>query len=369
MVRLDFGGGGLPDEDGPPLTDFIKSTDQVEAVARPGEIGEFYIEHEYGHAEDEQRQEYARKASVEARVADEQAAGSEHEAEQAKAISIVLNETAVATNARHDRARAVMGPYVRRPGDAKWMKYLRMLLILGGDIAGIAGAALLLGEQPINAFLQATSAAASAVTLGAVGREWRYVLAARQRQKDPQDLTDEEQPFSSFFAGPHSGESLVKSITLLCLGGVFVIATGIFALRGTAEGTLAGIAFSCFALALGLASMVNAWDTADDVAEMLDAEAAAAKKASVRAERARAAPAIARHAAAKAQSESIRAANGAAGEAAAAGVRRRLYAALGNSPGVAGHGTAAGTVPGGAESNGSGDGRKVKLRSVRQARR
>ncbi len=224
------------------------------------------------------------------------------------------------------------------PTDAKLLKWVRWGLLLGGDLVGLAGAALLLGEEPINAYLQATAAAASAVTLGAVGREVRYLMAAHIRKKSPEELREIELPYAAWFAGPETAATLVKIIALVCCAGSILIAGGIFALRYATEGEEAAIAFGCFALALGLASFYNSFDTADDVAEHLDNRIARVRRIDKAATNARKDAAIGDRAKRETEAKSIREEHERAGLAAAAAARRALYAALGNSPGVAGNG-------------------------------
>lgn len=348
ISRHNGNGSGLSNEDGSLLTPFIRGADEVEAVPSPTAVGKFWLEDEYEAGEEEQRYAYGKKAESESRKADRKAAALAHAAAKAAAESDGKHDHAAEARKSLQRDEEVLGPHVRRAPDAKILKWGRWLLLLGGDIVGISGAALLLGEEPINAFMQATSAAASAVTLGGVGREVRYAMTARIRQKDPDELLEEERPYAAWFRGPDTAATLIKVVVLVCLAGVLLIGGGIFALRYAAEGLGPAIAFSCLALALGLASFYNSFDTADDIAEHLDNKAAQVKKIDKIAQKAREDDTIQQRAAAETESKSVRAENEEAGEAAAAAVRRAMYAAFGNSPAVAGNGRAT------AVSNGSG---------------
>jgi hypothetical protein len=332
------GGGALSGEDEALLTEFVRPADEVQAVPRPGSVERFWIEDEYAAAETEQIEAYARKAAAEAREAEKLAEALSHEAERAESESEDKHKHATQARKELLQDEEVLGPHVRRPTDAKPLKWVRWALLLGGDVVGIGGAALLLGEEPFNAYTQAMAAGASAVTLGAVGREVRYLMSARIREKDPSELTSAEQPYASWFAGAETASSLIKILTFTCLAGIILIAGGIFALREATEGFTAGLAFGSFALALGLASFYNSFDTADDVAEHIDGKVARVKKVDKAAQEARADKAIAERASRVAEAKLIREENERAGKAAAAGIRRALYAALGNSPGVAGNG-------------------------------
>jgi len=334
------------------LSAFIKPADETQAAPRPSEIGKFYIESECEHAEDEQRYAYESKGQGESRPAATRTAKLEHGARQAIRASNRADERAQMASTRSGRAHDVLGPHRRRARDGKFLKYLRWALLLGGDIGGITGAALVLGEEPIYAVLQASSAATAAVTLGAVGREVRSILSARSRQKE--ELTKAEREFESFFSGPNMAEALVKILTLVCAGGILAIAVAIYSLREATEGSAAGITFGLIALALGVASFYNSFDTADDVAELLDTEAANVKKAERAASKVHISPIIGAHAAAKAEAASIIAENMAAGESAAASIRRLLYKRMGESPGVAGNGTGPMTAVEQASTNGHG---------------
>jgi hypothetical protein len=355
LSKLQTNGSGLHDD--PDLTGFIKPTDEVQASPRPTTIGTFYLELEYEAAEEEQLEAYRMTGERQARPQDADAARLEHQAEKAAGVSDAKHAHATAARQEMGVAERVLGPYARRPTDAKFLKWARWILLLGGDVVGIAGAALLLGELPVNAFMQALSAAASAVTLGAVGREVRYVMAARFRHKEgPDELSGEEAQYQSWFSGANTGEAVVKLVVGVCAAGALLIAGGIFALRDTAEGLGPAIAFGCLALALGLASFYNSFDTADDVAEHLDARASALKKMDKDAEKARSDAAIADRGSALATAAVIRTEHEAAGKTAKAAVRREKFAALGNSPGVAGNGFGPAQTNGHASaSNGSGN--------------
>jgi hypothetical protein len=325
-------------DDASPLTEFIRPTDEAHAVPCPTTIGELWVEKEYGAAQGEQRHAYAQKGEEEACPAHTTAAGLAHEADKAIGVSNNKDAQAAAAGKQLQSDEAVLGPHERRPTDAKLLKWGRWILLVGGDLVGVAGAALLLGELPINAFMQAISAAVSAVTLGGVGREVRYLMAARIRQKSADELSAAEQPYAAWFSGPNTAEVLVKIVSLVCLTGIVLIAGGIFALRDAAEGLGPALTFGCLALALGLASFYNSFDTADDIAEHLDSQTARVKKLDKAAEEARKDPTIRQRAEAQAEEESVRAANTEAGEAAADGLDRELFHVFGVSPGVVGNG-------------------------------
>jgi hypothetical protein len=331
---------------GPEMSEFIQQTDEARAVPCPGNVAKFWVEPETEAAEEEQEKLYEEKGEAEAREPYKVAAELSHEADKAATESDEKNAEAKAARQRHERDKKVLRRYVRRRTDAKFMYWLRWVLFLLGDIAGIGGAGLMLGEYPANAVVQALSAAVSAVTLGGVGREVRCIVAARGRQKAPGELSDAERDYAFLFTGPIGVEGIIKILLLISLTGLALIAGGIFALRDAAEGQTVALAFGCFALALGLASFYNSYDATCEVAEYIDTGAAELKKLDKAARKASQNPVIARRAGAIADAKSARATNKAAGEAAARGLRRRLYRLLNENPGVAGNGPATGRTNG-----------------------
>ncbi len=335
------GNGIGPHQDDVELSAFIPPTDEAQAVPQPSTIKKFWVEDEYKEAKEEQCEAHAKKGKEEARAAEVKAAGLAHEADKAEDESNDLHAKATSARQRHHEAEAVLGRHARRLLAAKFTYWLTRVLILGGDIAGIGGAALLIGEEPIYALLQATSAAVSAITLGGIGRELRYLMAARIRQKAPEELSEEEQGFESWFTRSDAAEQYVKMVALACATGIMMITGGIFALRNVAEGIWPAIAFSGFAMGLGLASFYNSFTHANEIAEHLDAEEIKVKKKEKKADRARKDLAIQHRAQAKAEAESIVDAHAKGGKAAAYGVGRSLYQVLTRSSGVAGHGPGA----------------------------
>jgi hypothetical protein len=326
---------------GPEMSEFIQQTDEARAVARPSNVDKLWPEYEAEAGEAEQKKLYEERGEDQASEADKTAAELSHEADGAIAESDDRSAHAKDGRERLKKDKAVLGRLCRRRTDAKLTYWLRWVLFLLGDIAGIGGAGLLIGELPLNALMQATSAAVSAVTLGGVGREVRYLVAARARQKAPEELSDAEREYAFLFVGPDAVERIIKILLLISLTGFMLIAGGVFALRDAAEGESVAVAFGCFALALGLASFYNSYDVACEVSEYLDARSAEQKKIDKAAQEARQNPAIARRAGAVAEAKSVRAVNKAAGEAAAHGLRRWLYWLFNQNPGVAGNGPAA----------------------------
>src|SRR5439155_7466911 len=87
--------------------------------------------------------------------------------------SSVTGQQEVVANARDrfELAARTLGAYTRRAPGEKVPYYLRWLLILGGDVAGVAGAAILLGETVGLGVLQAVASGTAAITSGLLAQE------------------------------------------------------------------------------------------------------------------------------------------------------------------------------------------------------
>jgi hypothetical protein len=182
MSKFNLGGSQLPAEGGnSQLTEFIPGVDEVSAKIGPNNV-RWHLEDEYEAAEEEQRQLWRSQGEDEAREHDVRAAATKHDADIACKVSVDLDDKAARTEARYDEAHGDLWQFRRRPVDHKWVKWLRWGLLIGGDAAGVTGAALLMGEPWITAGLQATSIGAAVVCLGAVGRDLRFLTAHRARR-------------------------------------------------------------------------------------------------------------------------------------------------------------------------------------------
>lgn len=332
---------GTDVDDGPEMTEFIRATDEASAVPRPPNIDRFYIEDEYKEAEEVQIKLYEEKGEEEAEPHDQAAKALEFDALKAKGEADSSDAHAKTMRGKHESAEKILGGFVRRSTDAVKLKWIRLGGILGGDAAAITGAAILIGEEPYVAAIQGISVATCAITAGSLGRHVRYIRDANDRAVDPAELTKDQKQFQQFFMERESAGAIMKALVAMFVLITLLIATGILIIRTSGEGWILGMAFFCFATALTLASFLNSYDTADEVAEFIDANLKRVKNAEEQAVEHRANPVIREYASGLAAAANARARNKAAGEAAAAEIRRRLYAALGNSGGVAGNGTAA----------------------------
>ena len=216
--------------------------------------------------------------------------------------------------------------------------YLRWALILGGDVAGVAGAAILLGETVALGVLQAVASGTAAITSGLLAQEVRDSRLARKREKVPRDLTSDERQFAHLFRGGDSGERIVKWVVVAAALIGVLIAGSIFALRDSTEGSTAAWAFGLLAGAIALASWANVYHYTDEVSDLVDARRADYVRELKRLKRLSKEGEIAAHDAAIAHAASVKAETASRGLAAQKAVEARAGQLLNDHADVAGHG-------------------------------
>jgi hypothetical protein len=252
----------------------LRMIDGAKAIPRPHGIEKFYLEEAVEKKAAEQPLLWEARGEADARSWTAKAAALRHAAGVAT-ISIAAQQELVAgARDRYERTARALGGYTRRAPGEKVPYYLRWALILGGDVAGVAGAAILLGETVPLGVLQAIASGTAAITSGLLAQEVRDSRLARKRQKVARDLTPDERPFAHLFRGGDSGERIVRWVVT---GGALVgalIAGSIFALRSSTEGTTAAWAFGLLAAAVALASWANVYHYTDEVSDLLDARRA-----------------------------------------------------------------------------------------------
>ena len=254
-----------------PLEARLTAVDQATAIPRPHGIQKFYLEDAVEKKAAAQPLLTAARGEADARPWHAKAAGVGYSA--SVLTSCVDAQRAVVAGARdrfESTARA-LGPYARRASREKFPYYLRWALILGGDVAGVAGAAILLGETVPLGVLQAIASGTAAITSGLLAQEVKDSRLTRKREKTPRDLTVDEQRFTHLLAGGDSGERIVKWVVASgALIGV-LIAGSIFALRYSTEGSTAGWAFGLLAAAIALASWANVYHYTDEASDLIEA--------------------------------------------------------------------------------------------------
>jgi hypothetical protein len=339
--RAPSGGLGLLASD--PLAELaetvIPEAESAAALARPDQIGRTWVEHQADELIREQEQLYDAEGLMASRDSETAAAGLQTAAQAA--LQQVANQAAQTETARlqAETARAALSGFVSRAPGAKGWYVGRMAALYGGDVAAITGACVMLGEIPALAAMLAASSGAAAVIGGLAGGELKRLRLARERRTDPGDLPEHLKPWRHLFIGGQAGHGAVKAMALVTAAILASLGVGVVALRWALDGFLAGAAFGAFSLAIGLASVWNSYDYADDVADSLDAADKAHRAAARQHTKAATAAVIARYQTAVSTAASIQAEYAARGQAAGHRIRATLFAVLGRHPQVVGHGT------------------------------
>jgi hypothetical protein len=244
--------------------------DKAHAVPRPDTIGPAYHEDEYDQKAQVQRSLWQAEGERAAHSHTVKAGGL-------KARVEVIRDRIATAKVRRNEAQAALknitdalAGYSRRGPLAKRWYLITWFLLLGGDVAGVSGAAIMFGEIPYLAVLQAVAAAVAAVTAGLIGQDIRDARLARRRQCDPAKLTPAQQPYAHLFTGGDIGETIVKAMVYAAITIALLVVGGIWALRAGATDGLAGIVYGCLAGAICLASAINCYIAADEVADLLD---------------------------------------------------------------------------------------------------
>ena len=325
----------------------LRPVDEAATVARPDVVAKFYAEEFFEAKAEQQPLLWTARGEEAARPWLAEAAELEPFAREHDFLIGEARKQVHTSGERYGLTAKALSPYARRAVNAKRGYIVRAGGLVVGDIVGVAGAAIILGEPTWLALLQALASGTAAVTSGVLAHEVKDSRLARKRQKESKKLTREEKRFAHLFRGGDSGERLVK---IVVGGGLLIgicIAGSIFALRAVTEGSTAGWAFGLLAAAITLASWANVYAFTDEAADLIDAQRSAFKTAVKELANVRGDSRIARRSRAVANAASIRSEHQQRGEAA----RREVEAAgkrhLHENPGVAGHGwPAAAAAPG-----------------------
>jgi len=308
----------------------VRSADEVQA--RPAPDLHLHLVEYYRRLAAEQASLHQAEGELAARPHQARAAELEPMTVVPLSRLAALQAKADASSAQVTGMLATLAPFRTRPKGAGPRYYVFLVLLLGGDLAGMTGALVSLGEVPWVAGMQALAVAAAAVVVGMLASEVKHVRDARRRMAaGPADHL----PPGLLFQ-PDGGEAVVRWVLLGGLAAMLLVAGGITALRSITDG--AGWIFGCFAAAVTLGSAANAYVHSDEVTDLLDnltrqhrrddAELHHLDLAAV-AERDREA----------ALAASVRKEWDARGDAAIARVDAACALALVNNPAIAGHGS------------------------------
>ncbi|MGH8907679.1 MAG: hypothetical protein ACRD0K_14445 [Egibacteraceae bacterium] len=242
-------------------------------------------------------------------------------------------------------ADLVLSPYVTRPRHAHLRYWIWVLILLGGDVAGIAGSAINSGEVIWLAVTQALAVAATAIVVGHLATEVKHLKLRRERAKPAVELTEQEKPYAVLFRGPDSSEFIIKLVVIFGLLTVLLTSAGILTLRAYTDGALPGLVFGFLAGAVSLGSWANSYTHADDIADRLEvyrANFVAAKKEHAALSNGGPRADQRKHAE---LADSLYEASREAGLAAAARMAAAGVEVLINNPAVAGHGKGPAPLP------------------------
>ena len=328
----------------------LQRIDEAAAVPRPAEIDRFHVEDETDERAEEQRHHFGAKGLEESRPPQVRADERQPLVDATSPLLEDAKKTLERTGELFREALSALGKHRRRGTHERRRYYLTQGTLLGGDIGAISGAALMFGEVPWMAVSMGISSGMAAVTSGLLAREVADIRLARKRAKDPEELTEEEQPYAHLFKGAtDAGEQIVKYVLLGGATVALLVLGSVFGLRTTTEGATAGIAFGCLAAAIAVASWTNTYAYACEVSDYLDNCERDHKRATKRLQKLAGAKPLRVHAASTSEAESIRQQNEQHGEAAARAIKAEGHRTLADNPGVAGHGYSTSSKPGESE--------------------
>jgi hypothetical protein len=312
--------------------------DEAIFIPRPAGAETTYLEAFGQHREEEQRHLHHERGEIEAQPHRVDLAGLSVIAEDVQFLIDGAREDVTQARERFRTALRVLGHFRCRSSHERWFYFLRMLVLVGGDVVGVAGGLIMLGEIPWLAVVQALAAGAAAITSGLMAAPIKEARLARMRRKEPDELTADEQLFSSWFQGPDNGEYLVKVCVYGALAVIPMLFLGILALRLSTEGTIAGVVFGCLAVAVALASWVSCFYFTDPVSDLLHRMRTDLLAARKELDELSGRPARAQRAREDAAVTSVLRASDLAGNAAKERVLGSINRRLSTQPGIVGHG-------------------------------
>ncbi|MCC4907780.1 hypothetical protein [Microbacterium sp. cx-59] len=248
----------------------LPRVDEAGATPQPDAVAKLWVSPEYDELTAEQHSLHQATAHESALEPEVEAAGLTPAASAAGHILEGHTDVLATVTRSFIAVLAVLTPYRRRPPKAKRWHLLAKAAFLMGDIAGIATAAIWLGEIPAIALVMAISAAAATVTAGLSGGEVRDVRDRVRRSRPIEELSPELLPHAHFFDAPDRGWPFVKALIYVSIAVAGTIACAIFALRASIEDPLVGLVFGGIAAAIAAASWIESFCFADAVADLLD---------------------------------------------------------------------------------------------------
>lgn len=248
----------------------LPTADSAAAVPRPKDVPYTWLEAEYDELAEEQSAHWASATAAETRKPGMTRAGLELRARELEHSIAGSRELVDQTQQRFLNAQEVLSPFRRRAVGSKRWYQLAKACIFVGDLAGVATAAIWLGEPIFIAVTLAASAAAATVVAGLVGTEYSDMRRRKLRERTPEDLSPEQHPFAHLFSSADSGADIVKRVLHLSLFTALMIGVGIGALRAAVDDPLVGIIFSGIAFAVAGGSFLVSYAGADEAADLID---------------------------------------------------------------------------------------------------
>lgn len=245
----------------------LTPVDPEDIHAAVGPDIDFYVEQKYEFLAEEQIPLWTAEGESLARPMEAEGARLKPKAE---AEAVMLKESTARYDASTKLLRAavaVLLRYVHREPYEYTRYNIVRLLLLGGDVAGGAGAAIASGEVVWLAVLQMLAVGTAAVAVGGLAGEIRHIRETRKRAVNgvPKGAED----FKHLFVDPDPGESVVTFVLLGGLAAVCLIFVGILSLRTVTDGSQVGLLFGCLAVVVTLGSGANSYIHADEVDDIL----------------------------------------------------------------------------------------------------
>ncbi|WP_108249973.1 hypothetical protein [Planctomonas deserti] len=315
--------------------------DEAGATPQPSSVGKLWVSLEYDELTAEQRELHTAAGVEQSRETNVEAAGLAPAAAAARWLLDGHRAVVDTVTSTYVTVLAVLTPYRRRPPKAKPWHLMAKAAFLVGDIAGIATAAIWLGEIPAIAVIMALSAAAATVTAGISGAEVRDVRDRFRRTVMVTDLPEALDPYRHLFEAPDRGWPYVKALLSVSGAVAGTVACAILALRASIEDPLVGLVFGGIAAAIAAASWIESFCYADAVADLIDNAAADHTHETARHQKLADNPALKGREEALATSGSIQAEQGHRGAAAGHHMTALHYRILRRNPQTAGNGPAA----------------------------
>ncbi|MFJ9781074.1 hypothetical protein ACIRSS_15905 [Amycolatopsis sp. NPDC101161] len=316
--------------------------DGAAACPRPGNVGTTYVQHQYQALAGEQESLWSAEGESAARPHQAEAAG---QMAAAGATEFLLHESEGHVREAHaDRQHAArtLSQHVKRSSGAKLRYWVGLPVLWLGDTCGVWAAAVTSGDVVYIALFLALASGMAGICSGLVGAELKTIRLAKARQRDLEQLTDDEQRYQQLFVGPGGGMAIVKLVGLVSLLVVGLIAIGIGSLRASIEGSAAGMTYGMLAAATALASGLLGYSAADDVADLLDMLAKRVHRAEVHHLRLAESAPLTRRATALTNARSLLDEHALRGQAAAEHMESLAWHVHVRNPAVLGHGFPAG---------------------------